>query len=235
MNLDGGRIVLAPGPAIMQFLPNGVYVARGPWARENPALARNFRLAMNEALLYSQSHTAEVRALLPAAIRDIRLAIWSPVLDRKKLLQLARPREEVRDHQPAAGHDEARAGHDRERRDPEGRHRLRTKISLKLDKAAGKDAHGRHGHGRRLRPFDEAELPPEGPGVDRKTGVKKAGRITWTVRLRPGTYRFFSDANLEDQGIVQGRKLSSLVRGAAPPPSYLASRGSRIIALGPFD
>ena len=56
LNLDGGRIVLAPGPAIMPFLPNGVYVARGAWARENPALARSFRLAMNEALIYSQSH-----------------------------------------------------------------------------------------------------------------------------------------------------------------------------------
>ncbi len=89
LNLDGGRIVLAPGPAIMQFLPNGVYVARGAWARENPALARSFRLAMNEALIYSQSNPGEVRALLPAAIRDIRLAVWSPVLDRKKLLQLA--------------------------------------------------------------------------------------------------------------------------------------------------
>ena len=66
-----------------------MYVARGSWARENPALARQFRLAMNEALLFSQSNPAEVRALLPAAIRDIRLAIWSPVLDRKKLLQLA--------------------------------------------------------------------------------------------------------------------------------------------------
>ena len=40
MNQDGARIVMAPGPAIMQFLPNGVYVARTSWAKDNPALAQ---------------------------------------------------------------------------------------------------------------------------------------------------------------------------------------------------
>ena len=161
LNLDNGRIVLAPGPAIMPFLPNGVYVARGAWARENPALARQFRLAMNEALLFSQSNPAEVRALLPAAIRDIRLAVWSPVLDRKKLLQLAvlARRYEIISRLPdmtklvpgtiatgvilkgdvGAGQDRAQAG-----------------------QVAGQGAGCRYGHGRRLRPVDEAELPPQG-------------------------------------------------------------------------
>ncbi len=89
MNQDGARIVMAPGPAIMPFLPNGVYVARTAWSKENPALSRQFRLALNESLIYAQGHPDEIRALLPAATRDIRLPVWSPILDRKKLLQLA--------------------------------------------------------------------------------------------------------------------------------------------------
>ena len=172
LNLDNGRIVLAPGPAIMPFLPNGVYVARGSWARENPALARQFRLAMNEALLFSQSNPAEVRALLPAAIRDIRLAIWSPVLDRKKLLQLAAlaRRYEIISRLPdmtklvpgtiATGVIlKGDVGGD--------------KISLRLDKApvrvltAGTDT---------VVVSDRStkqNFHLKGPGVDRKTGVKR--------------------------------------------------------------
>jgi NitT/TauT family transport system substrate-binding protein len=196
---DNGRIVLAPGPAIMPFLPNGVYVARGAWARENPALARQFRLAMNESLLYSQSHTAEVRALLPAAIRDIRLAVWSPVLDRKKLLQLARLARQfdIISRLPdmtklvpgtiATGVIlKGDVGSD--------------KISLQLDKqpvktlTAGTDT---------VVVSDRSTKQSfhlKGPGVDRKTGIKKAGRTTWTVRLRPGTYRFFSDGSTKIRG-----------------------------------
>ena len=199
LNLDSGRIVLAPGPAIMPFLPNGVYVARGSWARENPALARQFRLAMNESLLYSQSHTAEVRALLPAAIRDIRLAIWSPVLDRKKLLQLARLARQfdIISRLPdmtklvpgtiASGVIlKGDVGSD--------------KISLKLDRqpvktlTAGTDT---------VVVSDRSTKQSfhlKGPGVNKKTGVAKAGRTTWTVRFRAGTYRFFSDGNSKIKG-----------------------------------
>jgi NitT/TauT family transport system substrate-binding protein len=199
LNLDGGRIVLAPGPAIMPFLPNGVYVARGSWARENPALARQFRLAMNESLLYSQSHTAEVRALLPAAIRDIRLAIWSPVLDRKKLLQLARLARQfdIISRLPdmtklvpgtiASGVIlKGDVGSD--------------KISLQLDRrpvktlTAGTDT---------VVVSDRSTKQSfhlKGPGVDRTTGLRKAGRTTWTVRFRAGTYRFFSDGNARIRG-----------------------------------
>ena len=199
LNLDNGRIVLAPGPAIMPFLPNGVYVARGAWARENPALARQFRLAMNEALLFSQSNPAEVRALLPAAIRDIRLAVWSPVLDRKKLLQLAAlaRRYEIISRLPdmtklvpgtiATGvilKGDIGAG----------------KIALRLDKspvrvlAAGTDT---------VVVSDRStkqNFHLKGPGVDRKTGVKQAGRITWTVRLRVGRYTYSSDSNPKLKG-----------------------------------
>ncbi len=32
-----------------------------------------------------------------------------------------------------------------------------------------------------------------GPGVNRRTGVRFRGTVTWTLRLRPGTYRFVCD------------------------------------------
>ena len=44
---------------------------------------------MNRSLVYAQSHPDEIRALLAPAIRNIRLPIWSPLIDRGKLQQLA--------------------------------------------------------------------------------------------------------------------------------------------------
>jgi hypothetical protein len=34
-----------------------------------------------------------------------------------------------------------------------------------------------------------------GPGVNKSTGVRFTGRVTWAVTLRKGAYRFKSDAN----------------------------------------
>ena len=154
---------------------------------------------MNESLLFSQSNPAEVRALLPAAIRDIRLAIWSPVLDRKKLLQLAvlARRYEIISRLPdmtklvpgtlATGVIlKGDIGAD--------------KIALRLDKTpvrvltAGTDT---------VVVSDRStkqNFHLKGPGVDRKTGVEQAGRITWTVRLRVGRYTYSSDSNPKLRG-----------------------------------
>ena len=40
-----------------------------------------------------------------------------------------------------------------------------------------------------------------GPGVNKSTGVRFTGRVTWTVKLRKGVYRFQSDA---DKARVKG-------------------------------
>ena len=58
--------------------------------RRNPGLARRFRTAINQSLAYAQAHPDEVRALLPAAQRTVRLPIWTPLVDRQKVAQLAR-------------------------------------------------------------------------------------------------------------------------------------------------
>ncbi len=85
----GGRIVMAPGPVLGKYWPNGCYCAREEWIRKNPGLAQKFRTAINQSLVYSNSHPDEIRALLPAAIRNIRLPTWSPLIDRVQLLKLA--------------------------------------------------------------------------------------------------------------------------------------------------
>ena len=87
---QGARIVMAPGPILGKFWPVGTYVARSDWISRNRTLAAKFRVAMNRSLVYAQSHPDEIRELLPAAIRSIRLPIWSPLADRDLLVQLAR-------------------------------------------------------------------------------------------------------------------------------------------------
>jgi hypothetical protein len=42
----------------------------------------------------------------------------------------------------------------------------------------------------------KANLHLAGPGVNRRTGRTFMGRVTWSLRLRPGMYRFGSDPRL---------------------------------------
>jgi len=89
IQVDGARDLMAPGPVLGDFWPIGGYFVRTDWAAKNPGVAGRFRVAMNEALEYSQNHPDEVRELLPAASRNIRLPIWTTVLNRAQLLALA--------------------------------------------------------------------------------------------------------------------------------------------------
>jgi NitT/TauT family transport system substrate-binding protein len=86
----GDRVILAPGPILGKYWPNGCYVALHDWTTHNPGLAKRFRTAINQSLLYAANHPDEIRPLLPPAVRSIRLPIWSPFIDRKQLLQLAK-------------------------------------------------------------------------------------------------------------------------------------------------
>ena len=90
LNLDGDRIVMAPGPVLGKYFPNGGYAALQDWVQKNPQLATKFRTAMNQSLTYAQAHPDEILALLPAGSRNSRLATWSPLIDRVQLLQLAK-------------------------------------------------------------------------------------------------------------------------------------------------
>src|SRR6185436_20835883 len=90
LTIDGDRILLAPGPTLGKYWPNGTYVAREQWAKDNPALYKGFHDAMAESLAYTQAHPEAVRARLPAGTPNIRLPVWSSLIDRRQLVQLAK-------------------------------------------------------------------------------------------------------------------------------------------------
>jgi NitT/TauT family transport system substrate-binding protein len=191
LNLDGARIVMAPGPVLGKFWPIGGYGATISWTKKNPTLFRKFRAAINKSLTYSQSHPAEIRALLPAGTQNVRLPIWSPLIDRSKLRQLAGYAKEfgVIDKLPNLTQLVPRA--------ITGGKTLQggvtnKQIRLLLD-------------GKTVKTLPEGQYTfvvadhsktqsfrIRGPGVNRKTSVKGTGRSTWTLSLGPGRYTYSS-------------------------------------------
>jgi NitT/TauT family transport system substrate-binding protein len=188
---DGGRTVMAPGPVLGKFWPIGGYAALNDWARQNPGLAEKFRKAINQSLTYAQAHPDEIRDLLPAATRNVRLPIWSPLVDRQKLTQLAKYTKEF------------------------GVISTLPNLTLMVPSSVtgGKNLQGTVGNGfitlrldgkpvRTLRPgkytFVVADTSKTrnfrlvGPGVNKSTSVKGTGRSTWTLTLKKGKYTFGS-------------------------------------------
>ena len=68
---------MAPGPVLGNYFPNGGYAALRVGWQKNPELAAKFRTAINQSLSYAQTHPDEIRALLPAATRNVRLPVWT--------------------------------------------------------------------------------------------------------------------------------------------------------------
>jgi NitT/TauT family transport system substrate-binding protein len=191
LSIDGDRIVMAPGPVLGKFWPIGCYVAMNDWATSNPTLAKAFRAAINESLAYAQAHGSEIRALLPSSQQNIRLPIWSPLIDRAKLLQLARYAKDF---------DVITTLPNLTQLVPStvtGGKTLQATVGgnfifLRLDGAkvttlpAGKYT---------FVVTDSSKAQSfrlDGPGVHRHTSVKGTGRSTWTLTLRKGKYRFSS-------------------------------------------
>ena len=191
LNLDNARIVMAPGPVLGKFWPIGGYASLTDWAKSNPALAKKFRTAINRSLTYAQGHPDEIRALLPAGTGNVRLPIWSPIVDRAKLRQTAQyardfdvitklpnmlqlvPRS-ITGGKTLQGQITTRA------------------IKLLLD-------------GKTVKTLPQGEYTfvvsdrsktgsfvLRGPGVLRKTPVRGVRRYTWTLSLAPGKYTYSS-------------------------------------------
>jgi len=190
---DGGRSVMAPGPVLGRFFPIGGYAAKPSWASANRGLAQRFRTAMNRSLLYAQSHPDEIRALLPAAIRNIRLPIWSTIIDRRKLTQLANYSRK----------------YDVISRLPNMKQLVPNSIASGLVLQATASAKrvllrldGKAVTRLNVGPYvfvvadtsRKQSFRLKGPGVNKGTKLKGRGRATWTVNLRKGTYRYWSAA-----------------------------------------
>ncbi len=194
LNIDGDRIVMAPGPVLGKFWPIGGYGALDSWVQENPQLAKQFHDAINQSLAYAQTHPDEIRALLPAGTQNVRLPIWSPVVDRDKLVQLAKYAKEfgVIDSLPnIAKLIPSSVTGGKVLQGTIGN----VFITLRLDGKAVKTLpHGKYtfvvqdnskSTGFRL----------SGPGVSKRTSVKGTGRSTWTLTLKKGTYVYSSIAH----------------------------------------
>jgi NitT/TauT family transport system substrate-binding protein len=194
LNIDGDRIVMAPGPVLGRFWPIGGYGALDGWVQKNPQLAKQFHDAINQSLAYAQAHPEEIRALLPAGTQNVRLPIWSPVVDREKLVQLAKYTKEfgVIDSLPnLAKLVPSSVTGGKVLQGTVGN----VFITLRLDgKAVRTLPHGKYtivvqdnsrSTGFRL----------SGPGISKQTSVKGTGRSTWTLTLKKGKYVYNSIAN----------------------------------------
>jgi NitT/TauT family transport system substrate-binding protein len=194
LSQDGARIVMAPGPVLGNFFPNGGYGALQSWVQKNPTLAAKFRTAINESLTYAQQHPDEIRALLPAATRNVRLPIWTTTIDRAQLLTLAKDAKEFgvitslpnfTQLFPSAIRSGTAEGL------LEGSVDART-LTLRSAGATAKLLDP----GRYLVIIKDkstkASFTLKGPGVNKSTGVAKTGTVRWTVTLAPGRYVYSS-------------------------------------------
>jgi NitT/TauT family transport system substrate-binding protein len=199
LNLDNDRIVMAPGPVLGKYWPIGGYASLTSWQRSNPALAKKFRTAINRSLTYAQSHPAEIRELLPAGTQNVRLPIWSPLIDRAKLRQLAAYTREFGVISKLPNLTQLVPRSITGGKTLQGTVANKT-IKLQLD-------------GKKLKALPEGQYTfvvsdrsktqsfrLRGPGVTRQTSVKGTGRATWTLSLGPGKYTYSSGG----QGKLKG-------------------------------
>jgi NitT/TauT family transport system substrate-binding protein len=190
---DGGRSVMAPGPVLGRYFPIGGYAAKPSWISANKGMAQRFRTAMNRSLVYAQSHPDEIRALLPPAIRNIRLPIWSPLIDRRKLQQLANYSRKYDVISKLPNMKQLVPNSIASGLTLQGTVQGR-RVLLRLD--------GRTVKKLAVGPYvfvvtdnsKRQNFVLKGSKINRRTSVKGRGRITWTVNLRKGTYRYWSSA-----------------------------------------
>jgi len=146
--------------------------------------------------VYAQTHPDEIRALLPAATRNVRLAVWSPLIDRKQLLQLAKyaKQYDVISTLPnftqlfpsdvrsgtATGLLEGTVG-------PTARIVMRSAGTNAVRLDPGKYVVVVKDLSKKL------NFHLVGPGVNKKTGTGQTGTVRWSVSLRGGKYSYSSD------------------------------------------
>jgi len=194
LNLDGDRIVMAPGPVLGKFWPIGGYGALDDWVTQNPALAKSFAAAINESLTYAQAHPDEVRALLPAGTQNVRLPIWTTLVDRDKLTQLAKYTKEFGVISSLPNFAKLLPSSILSGKVLQGTIG-NVFITLRLDgKAISTLPRGKY----TIVVTDNSKTTGfqlAGPGVSKRTSVKGTGRSTWNVTLKKGKYVYSSISN----------------------------------------
>ncbi|MGZ8692962.1 MAG: ABC transporter substrate-binding protein [Gaiellaceae bacterium] len=193
LTIDGARIVMAPGPVLGRFWPIGGYASRDDWAARNPGLAAKFRAAINKSLAYAQANPNEIRDLLPAATRNVRLPIWSPLIDRAKLLQLAQFTKEYGVISTLPNMTKLVPSSISGGKTLQGTVGERFILLRQDGKAVTRLKAGRY----TFVVTDSSKTQNfrlVGPGVNKSTSRTGTGRTTWTLTLAKGTYTFSSSA-----------------------------------------
>jgi hypothetical protein len=154
-------------------------------------MAKKFATAIKKSLVYAQSHPDEIRALLPAGTGNVRLPIWSPIVDRTKLVQTAKYARDFDVISKLPNMLQLVPRNITGGKTLQGT-LTKTAIRLLLD-------------GRTVKTLPQGEYTfvvsdrsktgsfrLKGPGVTKTTPVKGVGRYTWTVLLAPGKYTYTS-------------------------------------------
>ncbi len=196
----GGRVVMAPGPVLGRYFPNGCYCAREDWMRKNPGLVKKFRAAINQSLVYANSHPDEIRALLPAAIRNIRLPTWSPLIDRVQLLTLAKLAKKYGAISTLPNMAKFVPSFVEGGRTLQATVGQGSFLTLRLDgKTVTKLKTGKY----TVAVADKStkdNFHLSGAGVNKSTAVAKREDATWIVTLTKGVYRYSSDGSSKKRG-----------------------------------
>lgn len=196
----GGRIVMAPGPVLGKYWPNGCYCAREDWIRKNPGLVKRFRTAINQSLLYANSHPDEIRALLPPAIRGIRLPTWSPLIDRVQLLELARLAKKYGAITTLPNMTKFAPSFVEGGRTLQATVGPGSFITMRLD---GKVVASLRAGKYTVAVADKStkdNFHLSGAGVNKSTSVAKQENATWILNLKKGVYRYSSDGSSKRKG-----------------------------------
>jgi NitT/TauT family transport system substrate-binding protein len=197
LNLDGARIVMAPGPLLGNYFPNGAYAVRSDGLAQNKALARRFTLAITESLNYARTHPDEIRAMLPPGTQNVRLPVWSPLIDRPQLLQLAKYAKEfgaitTLPNMTQFAPSSIRSG------TATGLIEVTLGPGSKVTVLQAGQAAKRLDPGKYLIIVKDRSktlnFHLQGPGVNRRTGVAATGTVRWSVTLNAGRYRYVSDS-----------------------------------------
>jgi NitT/TauT family transport system substrate-binding protein len=193
LNIDNARIVMAPGPVLGKFFPIGGYAAKPSWISGHRALATRFRIAMNRSLNYAQTHPQEIRDMLPAGTQNVRLPIWTTIINRTQVQQLAGYARRFDVITKAPNLKELIPNSIASGFIIQGAVQPKT-VFLRVDgKAVTKLAPGPY----TIIVQDSSKknaLAFAGPKVNRRTKVKGVGRTTWSVNLRKGTYKYWGTA-----------------------------------------
>lgn len=193
LTIDGARIVMAPGPVLARFWPIGGYVARDDWVAKNPGLTAKFRAAINKSLSYAQANPEEIRELLPAASRNVRLPIWSPLVDRGLVLQLARYTKEFGVISTLPNMTKLLPSSIAGGKTLQGTVGERFILLRQDGKAVTRLKAGRY----TFVVTDSSKTQNfrlVGPGVNKSTSRAGTGPSTWTLTLKKGKYTFSSSA-----------------------------------------